>query len=494
VVNPCCGNIGGGGFMLIHLANGKNTVINFREKAPLKAKQNMFLDKNGNLIPDATTIGYLAVGVPGTVMGLNQALQKYGTMTRKQVMAPAIKLAKEGYRLTSFDAKWFSFYAPAFRKQANVAEIFLHDDKPWQAGDLFIQKDLGNTLSLIAEKGTEVFYKGSIAKKIVEASEKNGGILSMKDFANYSVEEMPPIQCNYHGYTIYSVPPPSSGGIAICEMLSVLQHFNLRQSGFHTAASVHDIVESMRYAFNDRNTRLADPDFVHNPITQLLSPSYINSIVTKIRNTKTIPHAGKRLHEHEQTDTTHYSIMDKHGNAVSVTYTINGFFGAKIIADHTGFFLNDTMDDFTAKPGTENKFDLVQQAINDVASHKRPLSSMSPTIVMKNNQPYMILGSPGGPRIITSVLLTLLNVIDYDFNILQAINLPRFHFQGSPDFIEIEPGAFNDVTTLQLKRMGYNIKQIHKWSAVEAILIDPQSKILYGANDNRRPDGAAIGY
>lgn len=494
VVNPCCGNIGGGGFMVIHLANGKNTVLNFREKAPLQATKNMFLDANGNIKPESTTEGYLSVAIPGTVLGLETALKQYGSMTRQQVMAPAIQLAQQGYKLSAYEAKSFDDYAPQFRRQPNVASIFLKDGQSFQKGELFIQTDLANTLKLIAEKGSDVFYKGSIAERIVEASAANGGIMTMKDFEQYTVEELTPLQCSYRGYTIFSVPPPSSGGVTLCEILSILENLPLSSTNFHSTQSVHYIVEAMRYGFNDRNNKLGDPNFVNNPVKQLLSKEYTSAISEKILNEKNIPHANVDINLHEQTDTTHYSIIDDKGNAVSVTYTLNGFYGAEVIADHTGFFLNGEMDDFAANPGKENKFNLVQSDKNSIAPGKRPLSSMTPTIVMKDNQIYMVLGSPGGPRIITSVLQTLINVIDYDMNIQQAISMPRFHFQSIPDFIEVEPNAFSFLTNIKLKRMGYNIKQLDPWSAVEAILVDTENKILYGANDNRRPDGAAMGY
>ena len=492
VVNPCCGNIGGGGFMLIHFANGKDTVFNFREKAPLKASKNMFLDKQGNVIPDSTSKGYLAVAVPGTVAGLDAALAKYGTMNRKQVIAPAINLAKNGYHVGIFDSTWFKVYASSFHTQPNVAAIFLNHGKPWRKGELLIQTDLANTLTLIAENGPDVFYKGIIAKKIVKASEENGGLLTMQDFASYQVQELSPLYCDYRGNTIISVPPPSSGGVTLCEMLGILEHFPLREYGFHSVQSVHDMVEAMRYGFYDRNTKLGDPDFVKNPVNELISKKYTTDISKKIADIRIIPHENVEVRHVEQTDTTHYSIIDKMGNAVSVTYTINGFFGAEVIAGNTGFFLNDEMDDFTAKMDRDNKFNLMQPPQNIIAGGKRPLSSMTPTIVLKNQQPYMILGSPGGPRIITTVLQTLINIIDFDMDIQQAIDMPRFHFQGIPDYIEIEPDALSRLASFKLKRMGYNIKQIDKWSAVEIILID--KNILYGANDHRRPDGAAVGY
>jgi gamma-glutamyltranspeptidase / glutathione hydrolase len=499
VVNPCCGNIGGGGFMVIHLADGTNTVLNFREKAPHNASKNMFLDASGLPKPGASTRGYLAVAVPGTVLGLDSALTKYGTMTRKQVMAPAIRLAQQGYSVTPFDTKWFNVYAPIFRDQKNVAKIFLKNGQPYEAGELLIQHDLANTLKLISENGPDIFYKGSIAQQIVNSSQANGGMMTMQDFATYNVEELRPLVCDYHGYTIVSVPPPSSGGVTLCEILTILQNFPLAYLGFQSAQSMRDIVEAMRYGFNDRNSQLGDPDFIHNPIDKLLSQPYTTELMNKINETNFEgpnfegPN-NSMIDFHEQTDTTHYSIVDKKGNAVAVTYTLNSFFGAKVIADNTGFFLNDEMDDFAVKPGMANIFDLVQYDANAIAAGKRPLSSMTPTIVMKNNRVFLVLGSPGGPRIITSVLLTLLNVIDYGMNIKQAVDAPRFHYQGIPDFIAVEPFALSFITSLQLNYWGYHITPQERWGAVEAILIDPMDGTFYGANDDRRPDGAAIGF
>lgn len=494
VVNPCCGNIGGGGFMLIHLANGKNTVINFREKAPLKARPDMFLDEHGNPEASASTLGYLAVATPGTVMGLDHALKKYGSMTRKQVMAPAIRLARQGYRVGKFDARWFKFYAHAFAKEKNVAEIFLKNGKPLIEGDLLVQKDLADSLTLISEKGTDAFYKGSIAEGIVKASKDNGGILSMKDFREYRITEQNPLYCPYQGYTIISVAPPSSGGITLCEMLAILDTLPFKRAGFHSLEDVHDMVEAMRYAFYDRNTRLGDPAFVKNPLQEILSKKYISSINNKIHQTKKVRHEQGHSPLLEKTDTTHYSILDEKGNAVAVTYTLNGFFGAQIIADHTGFFLNDEMDDFSSKQGSINKFELLQSVKNKIQPGKRPLSSMTPTILMKNNQPYMILGSPGGPRIITTLLQTIVNVIDYKMDIQTAIDMPRFHYQGTPDFIELETDALPATVISGLSTLGYHFRQFDQWSAVEAILIDRKNKIIYGANDRRRPDGSAAGY
>jgi gamma-glutamyltranspeptidase/glutathione hydrolase len=461
VVNPCCGNIGGGGFMTIHLANGKNIAVNFREKAPLKAYKKMYLDRKKNVISDQTTKGYLAVAVPGTVLGLDTVLKKYGTMTRQQVLAPAIKLAQEGFTVTAYEANQFSHYTQDFQEQPNVAAIFLKNGHPYKAGDQLIQTDLADTLKLIAKKGAFAFYRGSIAKAIVTASQAHGGKLTLADFADYTIQQSAPIQCEYHTYTLFSAPPPSSGGLTLCTMLQTLEKESLKQSGYDSPESIHHILDAMYKGFIKRNNHA--------------SPSKEN-----------------KSHHNELTDTTHYSILDKQGNAIAVTYTLNGFFGSRVIAGNTGFFLNNEMDDFTVKAGIENKFGLVQSQNNFVGPGKRPLSSMTPTIVMKNGKLIMIVGSPGGPRIITAVLITLLNVMDYDMPLQAAADAPRFHYQGIPDSVDLEPGALPLFTINQLQKLGYHFTTQHTWAAIEAIQIDPMTGDLQGVNDYRRPDGAAL--
>ena len=334
----------------------------------------------------------------------------------------------------------------------------------------------------------------AIAKSIIKASEANGGILSQQDFARYAIEELKPIHCHYRGYSIISAPPPSSGGVTLCEMLHVLENFPLRTLGYHTAASINDIVETMRYAYADRNNKLGDPNFVKNPIDTLLSASYTKSISQRISESRYPKRIENTTPLPEKTDTTHYSVYDSKGNAVAVTYTLNGFFGAKVIADHTGFFLNNEMDDFATKIGAPNKFGLVQFEPNAIQAGKRPLSSMTPTIVLKDNHVQLVLGSPGGPRIISAVLLAILNVIDYGLPIQDAVNAPRIHYQGQPDTVFAEPKAFSYFATKQLEHLGYSITWQPAWAAVEAIAIDPNDHHIDGANDNRRPDGAAIGY
>lgn len=493
VVNPCCGNIGGGGFMLIHLANGKNVVLNFREKAPLLASKDMYLDVHKRIIPHATLTGFRAVAVPGTVLGLETALHQYGTLSRQQVMTPALRLAQEGYVVTPSDARWFKKYANDFRQQPNVAAIFLKNDRPYQAGEVLIQKDLGHTLQQIMDKGSSVFYQGSIAKKIVTAAQAHGGILTLKDFMNYRVQELPAIRCDYRGYTLYSTPPPSAGGVMLCEALNILENFPLKLWGPYSPYSIRTTIEAMHYAFMDRN-QLGDPDFFNNPVQDLIAKQHALPFSQKINQSLGAPLTKSFMLQSESSDTTHYSILDSKGNAVAVTYTLNGFFGARVIAGNTGFFLNNEMDDFSVKAGSTNKFHLMQAARNSVASGKRPLSSMAPTIVTKNGHIFMILGSPGGPRIVTAILLTLLNVIDYDMNIQAAVNAPRFHYQVMPDVIITEPFGFSPFTRIALMGWNYHVVPHRHWAAVEAIEVNAPKGIIYGASDYRREAGAAMGY
>ena len=516
VTNPCCGNIGGGGFATLHMADGKDVFLNFREKAPGASTEKMYLNAAGDLVPDLSLKGYLAVGVPGSVLGLDTLLQKYGTMKREVVMAPAIKLAEEGFVLNDGDVAIMAGSAKAFAEQPNVAAIFLHDGKPWASGETFIQKNLANTLKQISAGGPDAFYKGPIADALVDASSKNGGILSKQDLADYTVAEAAPIKCNYRGYDLISTPPPSSGGTAVCEILNILKGYPMAELGFHSAAGIHYMVEAMRHTFVDRNFQLGDPDFVKNPLDKLLSDSYAAEIRAKIDPAKATPSKDVQpgTAPHEGTQTTHYSIVDAKGDAVAVTYTINALFGAKVIAGDTGFFLNDEMDDFTTKPGTANLFGLVQGKTNVIAPGKRPLSSMSPTIVTKDGKTFMVLGSPGGSRIITIVLETLMNVVDYGMNMQEAVDAPRLHHQWLPDEVYVEPFALSPDTAKILGDMGYTIKTQSPWGAAEAILIGPAADPaapassgndamaaskpipgkLYGAHDDRRPAGAAGGY
>ncbi len=497
VVDPCCGNLGGGGFMTIHLANGKNTFINFREKAPLAATPNLYLDHKGNVVPGLSTKGYLAVGVPGTVLGLDRALTEYGTMSRKQVILPAIRLAEEGYILQLGDITSLSSKTADFASEPNVAAIFLKNaTTPYQVGDRLVQKNLAKTLKLIATKGPQAFYKGSIADELVKASSQNHGILTKKDLSDYNVEETRPVSCNYRGYNIISSPPPG-GGTVLCEMLNILEGYPLSKLGFHSPVSVQRILETMLYAYADRNTYLGDPNFVNIPLERLLSKDYAARIRDKIPQSGATPPClvYSCTTKNEGTNTTHYSIVDKYGNAVAVTYTINALFGSGVIAGNTGFLLNDEMDDFTSKPGVPNLFGLVQGSENAIQPGKRPQSSMSPTIVFKDGKVFMVTGSPGGSRITTIVLSVITNVIDYGLNIQEAVDSPRFHYQGLPNSVYLERGSLSPDTIQSLSHTGFKFdSETLSWGAAESILVDPRTGLFYGASDQRRPASAAVAF
>jgi gamma-glutamyltranspeptidase/glutathione hydrolase len=518
VVNPCCGNIGGGGFMTVHLADGRDTFINFRETAPAAASANMYLDANGKAITNASLFGYLAAGVPGTVLGLDTAQRQYGKLTRAQVMQPAIKLARDGYILNRGDTDILDTTIAQFKKDPEAARLFLRrDGTPLQPGDRLVQKDLAKTLEAISRNGPDAFYKGAIPAAVERASKAGGGIITAADFAGYKISESAPLSCTYRGYVFVSAPPPSSGGATMCQILNVLEGYDMKALGFHSASAVHYMTEAMRHSYMDRNTFLGDPAFVKNPLDRLLSKEYAASIRAKISADKATPSVEVQpgMAPHEKPETTHYSIVDKDGNAVSTTYTINGRFGAVVIAPGTGFFLNDEMDDFTVKAGVQNLFGLVQGATNSIAPGKRPLSSMAPTLVTKDGKTYMVLGSPGGSRIITITLETALNVIDYGMAPQEAVDAPRIHHQWLPDEVYYETRGLSPDTLKILDGMGYKMKEQTPWGAAELIMIGlpgaagvagassgndagvsgvVRPGLYYGANDTRRPAGAAIGY
>ncbi|KFZ39057.1 gamma-glutamyltransferase [Shewanella mangrovi] len=520
VVNSCCGNIGGGGFMTLHMADGSDHFIDFREMAPAAASAKMYQDKDGNLIPHASTLGWGAVGVPGTVRGMELALQKYGSgkLTRAQIMAPAIKLAREGFILTRGDTDVIDSSLSKMRGDKQAAKIFLHaDGSPLEPGDRLTQTALAKTLDMIAKDGPDAFYKGDIPKAIEKASKANGGYLTAKDFENYVAKERTPVRCSYRGYDFISAPPPSSGGTTMCQILNILEGYDLKSMGYGSADAIHYTAEAMRHAFVDRNNLLGDPDFVNVPMDKLLSKEYAAQIRAKIDPVMATPSSelGAGVPPHEKPQTTHYSVLDKAGNAVSTTYTINGRFGAGVMAPGYGFWMNDEMDDFTSKIGAKNMFGLVQGKANAIAPGKRPLSSMSPTIITKDGKTFMVVGSPGGSLIITITLNTVMNVIDYGMTLQEAVNAPRIHQQWLPDVVIYEKRGISPDTLKILKQRGYNMVEKGQWGAAEAIMIglpsvvsgDEKSNIsdasvsgkiregfIYGANDARRPQGAAVGY
>ena len=504
VVYPAAGNLGGGGFMTIQLADGRRTFIDFREKAPLAAKADMYLGPDGNVVKGLSTNGHLAVGVPGSVAGMEYALAKYGTMKRSSLIAPAIAYAEQGFVLEQGDVDLLRTATDDFRKDPASAPIFLSAGEPFSPGQKLVQKDLAKTLRTIVDKGADGFYKGQVAAAIAKASHEGKGIITQADLDQYRIRELAPVECDYRGLHVVSAPPPSSGGVIICEILNVLEGYPLKDWGFRSAQAVHYQIEAMRHAYVDRNSYLGDPDFVKNPLGRLLSKDYAAKIRAAIAPDK----AGiskdikPGVPPHEGNNTTHYSIVDKSGNAVSVTYTLNDWFGAKVTVPGTGVLLNNEMDDFTAKVGVPNLYGLVQGEANNVAPGKRPLSSMSPTIVTKDGKPVMVVGTPGGSRIITAVLHTIINVIDYDMNIQEAVDATRFHQQWLPETTNLEPFAVSPDTRKILEAMGHKFSGAQPANHVAAILVGAPSLAgkpvgnnrYYGANDPRRNTGLALGY
>jgi gamma-glutamyltranspeptidase/glutathione hydrolase len=505
VVYPAAGNLGGGGFMTIQLADGRKTFLDFREKAPLAATANMYLDKEGNVVPDLSTRGHLAVGVPGTVSGMELALKKYGTKPRNEVIAPAIKLAEDGFVLEQGDIELLEYATDVFKKDIkDSGAIFLSNGEPMQVGQKLVQKDLGKTLREISEKGADGFYKGWVADAIVTASQANKGIITQADLDKYKTRELAPIECDYRGYHVVSAPPPSSGGVVICEIMNILDGYPMKDLGYHSAQGMHYQIEAMRHAYVDRNSYLGDPDFVKNPIAHLLDKNYATKIRTAIDPQKAGVSRELKpgVAPHEGSNTTHYSIVDKWGNAVSVTYTLNDWFGAGVMASKTGVILNDEMDDFTSKIGVPNMYGLVQGEANAIAPGKAPLSSMSPTIVTKDGKVVMVVGTPGGSRIITATLLTMLNVIDYGMNIQEAVDAPRFHQQWLPEETNLETFTTSPDTVKMLESWGHKFAGPQDANHVAAILVGAPSlegkpvgkNRFYGANDPRRNTGLSLGY
>lgn len=508
VTYPTAGNIGGGGFMTIRFKDGKTTFLDFRERAPLAATKTMYLDSEGNVVKGLSTEGYLAVGVPGPVMGFEVARSRYGTKPLSELIAPAIALAKDGFVLERGDIDAFEGETERLAKDPAAAAIFLKPDgKALTVGEKLVQTDLAASLSSIAEKGPDAFYKGAIAEAIVKASAEKGGMLAKADFERYAVRELEPVKCNYRGYDIVSSPPPSSGGVIICEILNILEGYPLSYMGYGSAETVHAMIEAMRHAYVDRNTALGDPDFVKNPVAKLLDKAYAKEIRSKIDPFRAgVSEALIPKGFGESKETTHYSIIDDEGNAVAVTYTLNGSFGAGVVAPGTGILLNNEMDDFTAKPGVPNLYGLVQGEANAIAPGKTPLSSMSPTIIAKDGKPFMVIGSPGGARIITITLEAILNVIDHGMNIQEAVDAPRIHHQWLPDKVFMEPYALSPDTRKLLSAMGHDVQVDENWTIwgqATGILIGGEGLAeieagggarYNGAVDSRIGAGAARGY
>jgi len=462
----------------------------------------MYLGADGGVHTGLSTDSYLAVGVPGTVAGMDLALARYGTQPRAQLLAPAIRLARQGYVLQQGDVDMLRVATEDFRADPDAAAIFLDRGEPYRAGQRLIQADLARTLGRIGRSGAGGFYQGATAAGILAGSRAGGGLMTQADLDQYRAIERAPVECDYRGYHIVSAPPPSSGGVILCEMLNILEGYRLKEMGFRSAQAVHVQIEAMRLAYQDRNTWLGDPDFVDNPVSRLLDPQYAAQQRARIDPARAGSGQSPQEAPHEGRNTTHYSIIDHWGNAVSVTYTLNGWFGVRRVAPGTGVLLNNEMDDFTSKKGVANAYGLVQGTPNEIAPGKRPLSSMTPTILTRDGAPVMVVGTPGGSRIITAVLHAILNVVDYGMNVQEAVDAPRFHQQWMPEGTEMEAFALSPDTLRLLTAMGHHFVQTPPRNHLEAILVGAPAlgaapvaaNRYYGANDPRRGTGAALGY
>jgi len=515
VVHSPAGNIGGGGFMLIRMADGRSRFLDYREKAPAAATRDLYLDAQGSVIPGASEIGYRAIAVPGSVAGLTYAEKKYGKLTLKQVMAPAIKLAREGFALTWGEAA--DFHDSHLAQFPESRRVFQRNGDYYKPGEIFRQPDLARTLERIAENPND-FYHGSLAQEIAVAMQKGGGLITADDLAHYEVKEREPVRGTYRGYEVISAPPPSSGGTVLIESLNILEGYDLGKMENRSAESVHFTVEAFRRAFFDRAEFMGDPDFSKIPVAQLVDKKYAAAWRESIDPEHASPSGELKrpaiftqleqyaeshppaVAQHEGNHTTHYSVIDSEGNAVAVTTTINDWFGSRVTADGLGFLLNDEMDDFSAKPGVPNSDGLIQGDANAIGPGKRPLSSMTPTIVVHDGKTVLVLGSPGSSKIITTVANVLMGVVDYKLNLQEAVNAPRFHNQWLPDIVNVEKSFFPDTLNV-LRKMGYSVQiGLDKnggapyWSDAECIAVDEKTGIRLGATDGRNSNGKAVGY
>jgi len=507
VVHPQAGNLGGGGFMLIRMADGKTRFLDFREKAPAAATENMYLDPQGNVIEDMSLVGYKAVGVPGSVAGLAYAQKNYGKLPLAQVMAPAIKLARDGFVLAWEDAE--DLRDKDLAKFPESRRIFQRNGNLFTAGDTLKQPELARTLERIA-KNPDDFYHGDLAREIATAVQKGGGLITAEDLANYEVKERQPIQGTYRGYDIISAPPPSSGGTALVEILNILEGFDLAKAGNRSAESMHLTAEAFRRAFFDRAEFLGDPDFAKIPVAQLIDKRYAaawretivsnrSSASSELKRPGMFNELERYAASHplpkpfrEPRNTTHYSVVDPAGNAVAVTTTLNDTLGSRVTLEGLGFLLNDEMDDFAAKQGVPNAYGLIQGPANAIGPAKRPLSAMTPTIVLKDGKLFLILGSPGGPTIITTVANVLMGVVDYGLDIQEAVNASRFHHQWLPDELMLED-RFSPDTVRLLEAKGHKIKRERFWGDAECIMVDLKTGERLGASDGRN-NGKAVGF
>lgn len=493
VCYPVAGNIGGGGFMVYREHSGPVTTLDFREMAPLSSTADMFLDTAGEVDNDLARYGALSAGVPGTVAGMQEAFEKYSLLKNwERLVQPAIDLASTGFKITNRQARHFNKNKEAFKKHNRYQPSILKNEE-WKAGDLFIQEELANTLTRIRDLKRDGFYKGPVADHIVAEMKASNAIMSLVDLENYKAVWRDPIECSFDGYTIYSMPPPSSGGIALCQLFEMVEPYNLEQFGMHSAKAMHIMTEAERRVFADRSVHLGDSDFYDVPISTLLSEDYLKQRMSTVGLAK----AGKSKSVNageikESTETTHFSIIDSYGNAVSITTTINGGYGSKQFVKGAGFLLNNEMDDFSAKPGAPNLYGLLGAEANKIEPKKRMLSSMTPTIISKDGQVRMIVGTPGGSTIITSVFQVAMNLIEFKKDVKTASDAPRFHHQWLPDTIKIEDGLFQKDVLEKLEEMGHAFKEVSAIGKVETIWINENGKIEAVAD--RRADDHAVGY
>ena len=505
VVYPEAGNLGGGGFMLIRLADGRSTAIDYREVAPVLASRTMYLDKSGNVIKGASLVGYRAVGVPGTVAGFALAQRKYGKLSWRQVLDPARRLAADGFVVSPALAQSLRDAAQTpLGRFAESRRIFLRHGKAFQAGEVLRQPDLAATLERLETNGPQEFYTGHTARLLARDMAAHGGLVTLADLRRYRAVERKPLRGTYRGYGVLTMPPPSSGGVALLEMLNILERHDIGGMGYQTAATDHLLVEAMRRAFADRSAFGGDPDFVRVPVRGLISKAYAAQADKTIRSAEATPSAkighGQPL-AYESPETTHFSVVDAQGNAVSNTYTLNFLYGSGVTAVGTGVLLNDEMDDFSSRPNTPNGFGLIQGENNAIAPRKRPLSSMTPTILTLNGKLLLVLGSPGGPTIINTVLQVIVDVVDHHMTLAQAVAAPRLHHQWLPDLIRYEPGAVPPPVRTRLEAKGHRFAPevgafpgSPTWGDAEGILVDPVTGERGGASDPRSKDAKAVGY
>ncbi|HYX37486.1 MAG TPA: gamma-glutamyltransferase [Oligoflexus sp.] len=493
---PAAGNLGGGGFALVRGQDGKSTFIDYRETAPAAADKNFYLDAKGEVIPGASTVGYRAVGTPGTVAGMAMLHKKYGKLPWKKVLEPARRLAIEGFVMDESFVSMLESNKERLEKFPGSRHIFLKDGKGFKAGDRLVQPELGWSITQIQRQGESAFYQGEIAQRLAKAIKKGGGVLTLDDLKNYKAVERAPLEGRFKNYQIITAPPPSSGGALILAMLGMLEKDDLEALGFGSAAYNHLLVETMKRAFADRAEWFGDPDFTQNPLQKFLAPDYLSKRRAGINLTKTTPSQDIKpgdFSDKESTETTHYTIVDAQGMIISNTYTLNGSFGSGATADGTGILLNNEMDDFSSKPGSPNMYGLLQGDRNAIAPKKRPLSSMTPTIVLEDGKPILALGSPGGPTIINSVFQVTLNTLVFGMNIQAAIDAPKFHHQWMPDRILSEPFGINPDTKKIMQSMGHNFgDRVFQFGDVQAVFYDKKRQQWSGGSDSRHGGSVAV--